>query len=1449
MNREGMGPLKYSWNHFTTGIKGIGHLFKHPIMLLPIILVSLAWYVLSGLKVIFPDAALISFLSFLTFAQGGMYGGFFSALGGIIGKTLIAGIITLLFSRMISKDPKKNANKPKSLWSQAIRINSIKAFELLFLGMGLAFILYQFMTGFGGLENAMVGIMSMMMAIRSLNHPDSFLIGLVRSFSKGRLPKERAAHWILGLFVGFLMGVLLSFIGLGALSYAIGLVILLLGVFFWIISLLGKKSVAMLIFVFLMVQGLPFFPVKAESSWQDPFDAYDISLNEAYDYMELSNAMELSPPAAMELTVVAAGYKNFDQSIALDPIELVLDNGVSERIQLTEIQFNDAIYGGYVTCYLDVDGWYAETEMGYQVRDSWTNNEWVAGLENAYSKIYTHPAAIIGAPAYLYENYVEAGYMYVSIPIEFSYGDMASMGEVSGGASLFARVDAVKLESSPQAEAAYGGQWVRIKDETFILSSQNSEYQEKIPVDGTRDLSSGSFINVTEFYGNGIMTQYGDETSLMYDYYVDYSQDLPERLKAEEQLNIPFSGEFYLDGNALDQMEPNSRMVFIAHRLGEQADQELMSESGFVGASYSPNMASIVVPQGSVEGERMTVVRGLGNFEGVAFMATVYEWKYVQIIPEDEEPEGEITQDTGEEDPWEDPWAQDWEDDWSDYEHATGAELVAINVASTAGAFIGAGIAVAGGFGKWGDYDPTDGTLVVTAPNGSQEIYRQNPNTGEFESSFGSVLNVQDVDRAHSEQQAAMEWTRQQTKAMEKGEDGDSQYWNQVNRIEHLRRTFEEKGLGRPDSIETKLANRLGKMQKDIHAGKGIDAKDYERISRVIGRHSRNEIGDASDLPKDYTTSQNYRDMLKLSSEEIARGESGKAIAVRVLAGILSGGKSEFGFEAARSVYIVKDYVDEGGDSWNEAVSRAAMATIIDEGIGRGVGSALGLGAKALGKGASVTKNIASKTQIGKAAVEYAESFAKRSKDFFGQDIVKASKNIFSTSAKQADDAAKAFKGRQASKLTSESMEKMSKEGVYQQEAKRFKNISDSVKKDADEAVEQFLSKNKELTKRDELFRKGEKIGQAKVNQLKSAQEALESNPASKEAQEAFDESMRKVQQDKFAMNKLNQDPSGESVRKMFNQRNSQYNKAAVDNTIERIAAERDIDPSKIKVVQATNKAATEGVADASRTARELDYTQQTVADFPGGHQVDDMVAENIGGAKSPFDKDVTYRIYDDVNKEWIDLPKSDVERIYQQELYKAHHNGKIPRTDINGRDVLDEAKIKQFAEDMDHTVTDRTSPDAYGRGDSDLRKITDNDSMDLRDYEDISSISNTMEYKSNEWFERGQKLRDEAKNLPDDLAEDLLIKAEGMDAEGIRQLTKQFDNQSSSQIKAAMAAGHDIHVPEKTFKAIKVLENVKDGKITVSQAERILGDLGTDIDKTVKQHSAIMEAIDKIGK
>lgn len=1592
-----LGPARYLIGSIKRSLSGIGALLKTPKLLLPTVFMAIMWFALSYLKMYLPASGAVFALSLIFFAQGGMYAGLLGAIGGIIGKAFFAWFVTNALMPVLTG--KKAPKSVKMKIGPAFAISDMRGFALFMAGSGIALVIYNFLTGNASLENSVIGLTSMVACLRSLKNPSGFLVGFLRSFTNGRLSRPRAGHCVVGMMLGFALGIGSSFLTTGGLCYTLGGILIAISIVLAVLFRGRRVPAAAMIVMLLMGVMAPALGVaQAEQKWMDPYEAYGVANG---DYEALKAAIAKKPfygakvepmgmtfgtyygivPNAQEITIVGGSETTIDLEISSPSLEDL--HNKTDVYSYLSAKFKGRASFFYDEAALSSEHPYESDQgqnrlpivarsvgdySGYEINRSDYGsgaaplNFNIKGSESAYPVVFDSFESIRESLITDTEYSV-----YGQQAFDYAPGQLFMVAKLAGGteirmsdggviqgemaSELHLCVNEIMLDAPSGATEKVSTVWV-LDDVIIDNPNEGGGYFHTEVANGRIFESSGgegSQYNATEYTWTlpperielgredeiqikKRITWQGDSFTAQCGYMLGrvYITTIPE---GESEYKAVYEGYFAAPGK-----EATSTTLY-----GNNLDPGQYVESLYTVKRVTSRTGDGPYDDLDSENSRMVIeisAFGSGSVTYVYKLST--EAVYGETAPGGEDGDGLLG---GLLEPWEHEWD----------ERADEIETGAIGAASALAGLVGAGAAAAGGFGGPGgpggffrtkrkgmDYDPSDGTLVVTSPSGSQEIYRLNPVTGEFESSYGSTLNLGDVDRAREDHRRDLANAAKDRQRMENRTDGDSEYWRKVNRLEHLREKLEREGKGDTDLLSTKMARRLERIQNDIHSGKGLDEKGYRAVRDAYGKYTRGEIGNSRDLPGEYTSWQNTKDMISMSTEEISRGESGKAVALRIVVGMATGGSSEFGFEAARSIYIVKDYVDAGGDSWREAVSRAALQTVVDEGIGR----AAGLGLNLVGKAGSFAANMASKTRLGRAAVDGAKNLAGRASNFLGQNVGDLAKKALGSSANKADDAARALKaanaanaikaankqlddaikassqqaddaakalgskaddaaksaakqaddmakavggqtddaakaagsktddaakaadkaddaaknaGEQAddaSKPAGEKPEKPAKpegpknpdyEAAEKKWNKQMDEARDEAKKEIDKYKEAAKGKDSAESARDALYRKGQKIGEQKVDNLRRAQERINSNPGSREAQDAYDQALRSVQQDKYAMTKLNSldGPGANELRGNFNMRNEQFTQATLRNTKERLALEHGVDPSEIKFVEATNSGAGARTADASVTARKVDVSQHTAADFKGASTADDVIPQSARIKGAPMDKDVTARIFDKKTNQWIDLPKEDVERIYRQELYKSHHKGELPKLD--GKDLVDDEAISEFAENMDHTVTDRTGKDAYGRGDKDLVNILDKGNKGVKEFEDITSVTGTMEYKSNEWFERADKLREKAAEAGGDAGEEFLVKAEALQGEGVRQLVKQFDAQIAGQVKAVSATGRNIHVSDKLLKSIRVLDQVgKEGGITMAQAEGILKGMGTSVDDVVQQSSSIMESIAK---
>lgn len=209
---------------------------KNPKQLISMAALALFWLVLSLLAARGINPLPVKVLSFLTFAQGGMYAGAWGAVGGVIGKAVFAYFFSVLIMPLFSgKNPFKQMGAGFKGLSAGLAIQSGSAAAELMLGLGPALILFNFFTGNASLVNSMAGVAGFFLALKMLWSRG----GLVRSLlitgacklSRGRIPSEITINRaVSGFAAGSALGVVLSAAPLPYLPYLVGAIALIAGI-------------------------------------------------------------------------------------------------------------------------------------------------------------------------------------------------------------------------------------------------------------------------------------------------------------------------------------------------------------------------------------------------------------------------------------------------------------------------------------------------------------------------------------------------------------------------------------------------------------------------------------------------------------------------------------------------------------------------------------------------------------------------------------------------------------------------------------------------------------------------------------------------------------------------------------------------------------------------------------------------------------------------------------------------------------------------------------------------------------------------------------------------------------------------------------------------------------------------------------------------------------------
>ena len=218
--------------------------FKHPKQLLPTIILTVVWIILGILQIKLKENLPMKVLNFITYAQGGLYGGVASAIGGILGKVLVAGFVNaLIVPLFMGKKPFNGMGNGFKELGKSLSLQGRKALAPLLKGFGAALILYGLSNTGGRFENSMAGIMAAVSLALAMGKKNGFLwnfaCSYAQSVSKGKTPDYHSTlRALTGMTLGFTLGVGMHAAGIGMVGL-LGVAFLLLG---WILGWGTKKE-------------------------------------------------------------------------------------------------------------------------------------------------------------------------------------------------------------------------------------------------------------------------------------------------------------------------------------------------------------------------------------------------------------------------------------------------------------------------------------------------------------------------------------------------------------------------------------------------------------------------------------------------------------------------------------------------------------------------------------------------------------------------------------------------------------------------------------------------------------------------------------------------------------------------------------------------------------------------------------------------------------------------------------------------------------------------------------------------------------------------------------------------------------------------------------------------------------------------------------------------------
>ena len=269
---------------FAALIDEIKNLVKNPKKLIPTFVLCGLWLVFSLMSGLGVNIPALRSLYALTYANGGMFGGFFGAVGGIFGKAVFAAVINTL---VLSICEKKNPFSGLRNGLKGIFAGGLFAAAPLMIGGGLGVLLYWFFNITSSPVNCAVSVVAAIGALSAIGKKNgllfSLIFGAMSKLSGGKTPSMTTVNRVItGFSLGFALAFPVTFIRLPLLLFLLGLLLLIGGIVLAIVGKNGSKRVAAAAAIVLMAGAslLPVFTmnVSAEdlpAGFVDPVTEFD----------------------------------------------------------------------------------------------------------------------------------------------------------------------------------------------------------------------------------------------------------------------------------------------------------------------------------------------------------------------------------------------------------------------------------------------------------------------------------------------------------------------------------------------------------------------------------------------------------------------------------------------------------------------------------------------------------------------------------------------------------------------------------------------------------------------------------------------------------------------------------------------------------------------------------------------------------------------------------------------------------------------------------------------------------------------------------------------------------------------------------------------------------------------------------------------------------------------
>ena len=261
---------KNKTSFFTALITELKNLLKNPKKLIPTFVLCGIWLVFSLMSGFGANLPVLRFLYTLTYANGGMLGGFFGTVGGIFGKAVFAAVVN---SVVLSICEKKNPFSGLQKKLKGIFAGSIFALAPLFIGGGLGVLLYWFFNITSSPVNCAVSVVAAVGVLSSLSKKNgilfSLIFGAMSKLSGGKTPSVTTVNRvIMGFSLGFAVSFPITFARYPLVLFLLGLVLLVAGIVLVFVGKNTAKRIAATVALVMIVGAslLPVFTVNVSAA-------------------------------------------------------------------------------------------------------------------------------------------------------------------------------------------------------------------------------------------------------------------------------------------------------------------------------------------------------------------------------------------------------------------------------------------------------------------------------------------------------------------------------------------------------------------------------------------------------------------------------------------------------------------------------------------------------------------------------------------------------------------------------------------------------------------------------------------------------------------------------------------------------------------------------------------------------------------------------------------------------------------------------------------------------------------------------------------------------------------------------------------------------------------------------------------------------------------------------